>query len=122
MKMTRGACLMSAVLLAGCASINVGREFDYSRFSNSVQRGATDAKQVTEWLGAPMGRGTEITPDGQRLQVWTWYYGRGQVGAAADREFKMLQVKVNDQGKVVGYVWSGELAGGPAVEDRSPGK
>ena len=65
------------------------------------------------------GPSTEITPEGQHLQVLTWYHGRGRVGGAADREFRMLQVKLNDQGKVVGYVWSGELAGGPAVEERS---
>lgn len=114
--------LFVAIALAGCGTMTVGREFNYASFANNVKPGTTDVKEVAEWLGPPIGKGVEVTADGSRLEVWTWYYGQGKIGGTADREFKMLQVKLNDQGKVVSYVWSGELAGGAGVEEKSASK
>ena len=113
---------LAAVLLAGCGSLKVGRDFDYSKFGANVKQGATDVKEVAEWLGPPMGTGIEVTNEGTRLEVWTWYYGQGKVGSDAARQFKMLQVKINEQGKVASYIWSGDLAGSVLVEDRSTQK
>jgi hypothetical protein len=111
--------VLTVVLTAGCANLQAGRDFDYSRFQSNVKQGMTDVKEVAEWLGPPMGKGLEITNEGTRLEVWTWYYGRGKVGSDAARQFKMLQVKINEQGKVASYIWSGELAGGAPVEEKS---
>ena len=109
------------MLVAGCSSMKVGRNFDYDKFGSQVQQGVTDAGQVRDWLGEPVGRGVEVTPEGNRLDVWTYYAGRAKVPSGSDVSFKMLQVKFTPEGKVVGYVWSGELAGA-AVEDKSAAK
>lgn len=114
--------VLAIALLAGCSTLKVGRDFDYSRFGANVKQNMSDVREVAEWLGPPMGTGSELTLDGQHLQVWTWYYGQGKVGSDAARHFKMLQVKINEQGKVVGWVWSGDLAGGAPVEDKSATK
>jgi outer membrane protein assembly factor BamE (lipoprotein component of BamABCDE complex) len=114
--------VIAAALLAGCGSMKVGRDFDYSAFASKVKPGTTDMKEVSEWLGPPIGRGLEVAADGTRLEVWTWYYGQGKMGSDPAREFKMLQVKFDPQGKVASYIWSGDLAGGAQVEDKSQKK
>ena len=111
--------VIATALLAGCGTMTVGREFNYSTFASNVKPGTTDVKELVEWLGPPAGKGLEVAADGSRLEVWTWYYGQGKVGGTADRQFKMLQVKLDKQGKVTSYIWSGDLAGGAAVEDKS---
>lgn len=113
------AAVLAAALLTACGTMKVGREFDYTTFASKVQPGTTDVKEVTQWLGPPIGRGVEVTADGPRLELWTWYFGEGKMGSDPAREFKMLQVKFDPQGKVVSYIWSGELAGGALVEDKS---
>jgi hypothetical protein len=115
------AAIAAAVLMAGCSTMKVGREFDYNAFGARVQPGVTDAAQVREWLGQPVGRGMEVTPDGSRLDVWTYYSGRGKIPSGSDVSFKMLQVKLTPEGKVVGYVWTGDLSGAP-VEEKSAAK
>ena len=114
--------IIAAALLAGCGSMKVGRDFDYSTFASKVKPGTTDMKEVSAWLGPPIGRGLEVAADGSRLDVWTWYYGQGKMGSDPAREFKMLQVKFDPQGKVSSYIWSGDLAGGAQVEDKSQKK
>ena len=114
--------VLAAALLAGCGSMQVGRDFNYSSFASKVKPGTTDVKEVAEWLGPPIGKGVEVTADGTQLELWTWYYGQGKMGSDPAREFKMLQVKLDSQGKVASYIWSGELAGGAQVEDKSQKK
>ncbi len=114
--------VLAAALLAGCGTMQVGRDFNYSTFASKVKPGTTDVKELTEWLGPPIGRGLEVNADGTRLDLWTWYYGQGKMGGDPARAFKMLQVKVDQQGKVASYVWSGDLAGGAPVEDKSQKK
>ena len=112
------AALAGALLLTACSTMKVGRPFDYDAFGSRVQPGVTDSAQVREWLGQPIGQGFEVTPDGSRVDVWTYYYGSGKVPSGSDVKFKMLQVKLTPQGKVAGYVWTGDLAGA-AVEEKS---
>ena len=122
MHQTRKALYLAvcvAALLAGCGTMKVGRDFDYTIFASKVQPGTTDVKEVAEWLGPPVGKGVEVTADGTRLDLWTWYYGQGKMGGDPAQEFRMLQVKLDPQGKVASYIWSGELAGGAPVEDKS---
>jgi outer membrane protein assembly factor BamE (lipoprotein component of BamABCDE complex) len=114
--------IVAAALLAGCGSMKVGRDFDYATFASKVKPGTTDISQVSQWLGPPIGKGMEVNADGTRLDLWTWYYGQGKMGSDPAREFKMLQVKFDQQGKLVSYVWSGDLAGGAQVEDKSQKK
>jgi hypothetical protein len=101
--------------------MKVGREFNYDAFGAKVEPGVTDAAQVREWLGEPIGRGFEVMPDGNRVDVWTYYSGSGKIPSGSDVRFKMLQVKLTPAGKVAGYVWTGDLAGA-AVEEKSSGK
>lgn len=115
------ACTLAVACIVGCSTMKVGRNFDYGAFASKVQPGVTTSTQVAEWLGAPVGKGTEVNPDGSRLDVWTYYYGSGKIPSGSDTNFKMLQVKLDQQGKVTGYVWSGELAGAP-VDDKSAKK
>ncbi|HZP86649.1 MAG TPA: hypothetical protein VFB54_07490 [Burkholderiales bacterium] len=105
-------------LIAGCAStdMRVGANFDYNSFAARVQPGTTDAKQVREWLGQPIGRGVEVLPDGERLEIWTYYYGTGKIPSGSNTSFKMLQVRIDQQGKVVGYTWTGDLSGVPVAD------
>lgn len=110
--------LLASAVAAGCSTMKIGREFDYQTFGTRVQTGETDAAQVSEWLGPPVGRGLEVLPDGTRLEVWTYYAGSGRIPSGSNVRFKMLQVKLTSAGKVAGYVWSGDLSGAP-VEDKS---
>jgi len=113
------SCLVAAV--AGCGgAVSVGRDFDYKTFAARAQVGTTEAAQVREWLGAPSGVGTEVTGD-TRLEVWTYYFGSGVLPGGASTKFKLLQIKLDPHGKVVGWTWSGETAGA-TVEDKSTGK
>jgi outer membrane protein assembly factor BamE (lipoprotein component of BamABCDE complex) len=113
--------LVSAALLSGCGgAVSVGRDFDYKYFAARVQVGNTDTNQVREWLGAPAGTGMEVSGD-TRYDVWTYYYGTGQIPGGANTKFKLLQVKLDPQGKVAGWTWSGDTATA-AVEDKSTGK
>lgn len=111
--------IAAVALVAGCAATDIrsGANFDYNTFAARVQPGNTEAKQVREWLGQPMGRGVEVLPDGQRLEIWTYYYGQGKIPTGSNLSFKMLQVRIDQQGKVVGYTWTGDLAGVP-VDDK----
>ena len=111
----------SVIAAAGCSTMKVGRNFDYDAFGSRVQPGTTDAAQVREWLGEPIGKGIEVNPDGSRNDVWTYYFGTGKIPSGSDVGFKMLQVKLTQQGKVAGYVWTGDLSGAP-VEDRGKKK
>jgi len=114
--------VLAAALLAGCGSMKVGREFDYSAFASKAKAGTTTTTEVQQWLGPPIGRGVEVSADGTHLDLWTWYYGQGKMGSDPAREFKMLQAKFDPQGKLVSYIWSGDLAGGAQVEDKSQKK
>jgi predicted small secreted protein len=115
------ALVAASVMIAGCSTMKVGRDFDYNAFGSRVQQGTTDAAQVREWLGEPIGRGVEVNPDGSRNDVWTYYFGTGKIPSGSDVGFKMLQVKVTPEGKVAGYVWTGDLSGAP-VEERGTKK
>lgn len=111
-------CVVAAVLIAGCTTMKLGRDFNYNTFASRVQTGATTAPQVMEWLGAPIGEGVEVGVDGNRLDVWSYYFASGKIPSGSDTSFKLLQVKFDKQGKVAAYVWSGEV-GGASVEEKS---
>ncbi len=114
--------IAAAALVAGCASnMKVGNNFDYNSFAARVKTGESTGKDVAQWIGQPYGRGVELLPDGTRLNVWTYYYGAGQIPSGANTTFKMLQVKFDQDDRVQGYVWTGDLSG-TTVEDKSQPK
>jgi outer membrane protein assembly factor BamE (lipoprotein component of BamABCDE complex) len=99
-----------AMVLAACGSVQVGRDFDIAAFETKVHRGETTQAQVRTWLGVPANTGVAVDARGERNREWTYYFGRGSLPGMTDAKLKMLQVRFDDQGKVLSYSWSGETA------------
>lgn len=96
------------VLLTGCASLQFGSDFDLARFTVNIERGVTTREQVKQWLGAPQSTGVVVNRDGERLQRWVYYYGRGEMGDMNNAQMKTLEVQFDGNGVVQAYNWSGE--------------
>lgn len=112
------AALALTVFTAGCASIQVGREFDYGRFSSQVRNGSTDLGEVRGLLGEPMGKGLVVEADGTRYDQWTYYYGNGSMSSPEKARFKLLQIRFDPAGKVASYNWSGDMTGSAPVQGK----
>jgi outer membrane protein assembly factor BamE (lipoprotein component of BamABCDE complex) len=97
-----------ALALAGCAAVQVGRDFDLKAFESKVERGKTTQAQVRGWLGAPSGSGITVDTGGERYEEWSYYYAEGRLPNMPDASLKILQIKFDRQGIVRGYNWSGE--------------
>jgi hypothetical protein len=119
----RAALLAALVVFAAACSnmstMRVGRNFDYVNFANKVQPGVTPVTQVKQWLGEPASKGAEVYADGTRYEVWTYYYVEAKVPSGSDSRLKLLQIKVDAQGRVAGYTWSGEFANATGAESKS---
>src|SRR5689334_11145739 len=113
-RVTLSAAAM-AVLIAGCASVTVGRPFDYEAFASQIRVGSSDLKQVEAALGPPIGKGLVAEADGSLYDQWTYYYGRGDMNNAEKNRFKLLQIRFGKDGKVASYNWSGDLTGSTAT-------
>ncbi len=111
--------LAASILMAGCSTIQVGREFNYENFSSQVKPGTTDLNQVQKILGPPIGKGLVAEADGSLYDQWTYYYGNGNLGNSAKSKFKLLQIRFDPSGKVASYNWSGDLNGAAPVDDKS---
>jgi len=112
------AALALTLFTAGCANIQVGREFDYGRFSSQVRNGVTDLAEVRGLLGEPMGKGLVVEADGSRYDQWTYYYGDGSLSSPKKAHFKLLQIRFDPAGKVASFNWSGEMTGSAPVEGK----
>jgi outer membrane protein assembly factor BamE (lipoprotein component of BamABCDE complex) len=112
------AVLALTLLATGCASIQVGREFDYGRFSSQVRAGESDLAQIRSLLGEPMGKGLVVEADGTRYDQWTYYYGNGSMSSPEKARFKLLQIRFDPAGKVASYNWSGDMTGSAPVEGK----
>lgn len=97
--------ILFAAMLAGCASITIGRDFDLRTFQSKVERGATTQAQVREWLGAPNGGGASVQPNGERYEEWLYYFGSAGVPGKGAR-LKTLQLKFDASGVVRAYNWA----------------
>ena len=98
------------LLVAGCASITVGRPFDYEAFASNVRVGSSDLAQVQSTLGPPLGKGLVAEADGSLYDQWTYYYGKGDMNNPEKNRFKLLQIRFDKAGRVASYNWSGDLA------------
>lgn len=96
------------LLLSGCATLEVGREFNLPAFDAKVQRGSTTQEEVQAWLGAPAGRGVAVEADGERFEQWTYYHGEGRFPRVSNPQLSVLQIKFDQRGVVHAYNWSGE--------------
>jgi len=105
-----GSMFLVAVLaVAGCASVQIGTDFDLPTFVAKVQRGTTTKAAVKGWLGEPVSRGVEVDAQGRKFDQWTYYLGTGHAPSFQDTQFKNLQVKFDEHGVVQAYSWSGEM-------------
>jgi len=106
--------LLSAVcglaLLGGCASFQFGNDFNLTRFASNIERGATTQDEVKQWLGAPQSTGVVVNSNGEKLQRWVYFYGKGKLGDMNNAHMKTLEVQFDDNGVVKAYNWSGETS------------
>ncbi len=97
-----------AFLLAACASVQLGRDFDLQVFTNRVQQGQTTRDEVRDWLGDPKGTGVSVDAGGRRYEQWTYLYGSGRLHAMKDARFKILQIKFDQQGLLRSYEFTAD--------------
>jgi outer membrane protein assembly factor BamE (lipoprotein component of BamABCDE complex) len=100
--------MVMAVGLSGCGMARFGHNFDLKAFESQVERGKTTQTQVRGWLGAPVGTGITVDPNGERYEEWTYYYGETRLPNGADAFLKLLQIKFDRAGVVRAYNWSGD--------------
>lgn len=100
--------LCGLALLTGCASFQFGSDFNLSQFATNIERGVTTRDQVKQWLGAPQSTGVVVSRDGESLQRWVYYYGKGKLGDMNEAQMKTLEVQFDKNGVVQAYNWSGE--------------
>lgn len=93
------------LLLVGCTTVQIGRDFEIARFDSAVRIGTTDQNEVRALLGAPVSTGIAIE-DGERLVEWIYYYGDGKLSNLSHAQFKLLQVRFDTAGKVKSFNWS----------------
>ena len=98
--------LFMILLMTGCGSIQIGRNFDVKAFENIAKVGENTKAQVREVLGAPKSSGISINRDGERLVEWVYFYATGKMSAMNDAGLKILQVRFQENGKLRSYNWS----------------
>ena len=98
--------LFMVLLLTGCGSIQIGRDFDVKAFENMAKVGETSKTQVREVLGAPKSSGISIDRNGERLVEWVYFYAKGKMSTMDDAGLKILQIRFEQSGKLRSYNWS----------------
>lgn len=98
--------VLAAVLLSGCSTVRIGRDFDLTAFTARVERGATSQAEVRSWLGDPESTGVNLGVDGQRYEEWGYFHAEGRLGDTGNARLKQLQIKFGSDGKVRGYNYS----------------
>jgi hypothetical protein len=97
-----------ALLLNGCASVNIGKDFDLQTFEQRVAVGETQRTDVRRWLGEPVSTGQVVRSDGTRMEEWTYYHGTGRLPRMDNAKLKYLEIRFRGDGTVDSYKWSGE--------------
>ena len=98
--------IIMVLLLSGCGSIQIGRDFDVKAFAHMAKVGETSKAQVRKVLGAPKSSGISINRDGERLVEWVYFYATGKMSEMDDAGLKILQVRFEQSGKLRSYNWS----------------
>jgi len=94
--------------LAGCATVDLGEDFDLEVFEERVAVGETRRTEVRRWLGESMSTGQMVNSDGIRLEEWTYYHATGRLPGLKDAQLKYLEVRFRPEGTVDSYEWNGE--------------
>jgi len=98
--------LFMVLLLTGCGSIQIGRDFNVKAFENIAKVGETSKKQVREALGAPKSSGASINRDDEHLVEWVYFYATGKMSTMDSAGLKVLQIRFDQNGKLHSYNWS----------------
>jgi hypothetical protein len=100
--------IVAVTLLAGCGTLQVGREFDLNTFATRVQRGASTQSDVRAWLGEPGSIGMSVEADGEQSVRWVYFHGAGKIGGQENTKIRMLEVFFDAQNRVKRYSWIGK--------------
>ena len=100
------ASLFMVLFLAGCSSLQIGRDFDVKAFESMAKVGKTSKAQVHKVLGPPKSSGISISRDGERLVEWVYYYATGKISDMDDARLKILQIRFDQNTKIRSYNWS----------------
>ncbi|MDH5378039.1 MAG: hypothetical protein OEX00_06950 [Gammaproteobacteria bacterium] len=104
----RGLVVMAIAFLSACATLEFGQDFDPKGFHSWVKRGTTTQAEVKNKVGEPTNKGLVVESDGNELERWVYYYGKGKMNDMQNAQFKMLEVRFDSSKKVVSYNWSAE--------------
>ncbi|MFK5950283.1 MAG: hypothetical protein QM500_16105 [Methylococcales bacterium] len=98
--------LLIVMLLAGCSSIQVGRDFDTQNFESIAKVGKTTKAQVLDKMGSPKSKGVSLNREAERLQEWVYFYATGKLIGMDDAQLKILQIRFDKNGIMRSYNWS----------------
>jgi len=98
--------LLLTLQLAGCSSVQVGRDFDVQLFNSSAKANITTKSQVQAWLGEPSSTGISLDKDGELSTEWMYFYGSGELSNMNNAKLKILQIRFNKNGIINSYNWS----------------
>lgn len=97
---------ISLMALVSCSAIQIGQNFELNSFTKNVVAGKTTKQQVTQWLGNPLSTGISHKESGERLTVWDYFYGSGELPSMKNTKIKMLQIQFDNKGILRSYNWS----------------
>ena len=98
--------LFMILLLTGCSSLQVGRNFDVKAFESRAEVGKTSKAQVRVILGSPKSTGVSINKEGERSLEWIYFYATGKITGMNDAHLKILQIRFDQNEVVKSYNWS----------------
>ena len=98
--------LFMILLLAGCSTLQVGRDFDVQAFENMAEVGKTTKTQVRTTLGAPKSSGVALNRESERLVEWVYFFATGKISGMDDASLKILQIRFDQKGLMRSYNWS----------------
>ena len=100
------ALLLMIMLLAGCSTLKVGRDFDMRTFEDMVKVGETSKAQVLAKMGSPKSKGVSLNRNGERLVEWVYFYATGKLSGMDDAQLKILQVRFDQRDILRSYNWT----------------
>ncbi len=105
-KLTGAAC--GLLLLGGCASFQLGSDFNLTHFASKIEHGVTTKAEIKQWLGEPQSTGMVVNREGEKLQRWLYYFSQGKLSSMQNTRMKTLEVQFDHNGIVQAYDWVGE--------------